>query len=98
MIDEPGILMAEAVVVLAPDMARQQVIQRSDRPPPRNMVAHLQPLGVLVEHRVDDVDEGLIAREETVPASQEIPFQPSLALMLAEHFHEAPIRRQMIVP
>jgi hypothetical protein len=50
MVDEPRILMAEAVMVLAPDMARQQIVQRPDRPPPGNVVAHLEPLGVLVEH------------------------------------------------
>ena len=36
-IDEAGILMAEAVVVLPPDMRRQQIIQRRDRPPPGNV-------------------------------------------------------------
>ena len=36
-VDEPGVLMAEAVVVLPPDVARQQVIQRADRPPPGNV-------------------------------------------------------------
>ena len=34
-VDEAGVLMAEAVVVLPPDVARQQVVQRGDRPPPR---------------------------------------------------------------
>ena len=36
-VDEARILMAEAVVVLPPDMARQQVVERGDRPPPRNV-------------------------------------------------------------
>ena len=71
-VDEPRVLMAEAVVVLAPDVARQQIVQRADRPPPRDVIADLQPLGVLVEHRIDDVDERLVAGEEAVPAGQEI--------------------------
>ena len=96
-VDEARILVAEAVVVLAPDMARQQVVQRPDRPPPRNVVAHLQPLGVLVEHRVDDVDEGLVAREEAVPAGQQIAFEPALALVLAEHLHDPPVGGEMVV-
>ena len=36
-VDEARILVAEAVVVLPPDMARQQVVQRGDRPPPRDV-------------------------------------------------------------
>jgi hypothetical protein len=31
------------------------------------VIAHLQPLGVLVEHRIDDVDERLVAGEEAMP-------------------------------
>ena len=33
-VDEAGILVAEAVVILPPDVARQQVVERGDRPPP----------------------------------------------------------------
>ena len=97
-IDKSGILMAEAVVILSPDMARQEVVQRTDRSPPGNVIAHLQPLGVLVEHRIDDVDERLVAGEEAVPAGQEIALEPALALMLAQHLHDPSIGRQMIVP
>jgi hypothetical protein len=38
-IDEPGILMAESVVVLSPNVAREEIVQRTDRPSPGNMVA-----------------------------------------------------------
>ena len=89
--------MAEAVVVLAPDMGTEEVVQRGDRPAPRDFIAHLQPLGVLVEHRIDDVDEGFVAGEEAVPAGQQIPFQPALALVLAEHLHHAAVRREVVV-
>ena len=34
-VDEAGVLVGEAVVVLAPDMRGEQVVQRSDLPPPR---------------------------------------------------------------
>ena len=88
-IDEPGVLVAESVVILPPDVGRQEIIERGDRPPPRYLVADLQPLGVLIEHRVDDVDERLITGKKPVPAGQEISFQPALALVLAEHFHHA---------
>ena len=76
----------------------KQVVQRADRTPPRNVIAHLQPLGVLVEHRIDDVDERLVAREEPVPSGEEITFQPALALVLTEHLHYSAVGRQMIVP
>jgi hypothetical protein len=36
----------------------------------------------LVEHRVDDVDEGLVAVEEAVAAGQQIALEPALTLML----------------
>ncbi len=34
MVDEAGVLMAEAVVVLTPDVRGEQIIQRRDRPAP----------------------------------------------------------------
>jgi hypothetical protein len=52
---------------------------------------------MLIEHRVDDVDKGLIAGEEAMPAGQEIPLQLPLALVFAQHLHHSPVRRQMIV-
>ena len=84
-----GILVREAVVVLAPDVRGQQVVERGDLPPPRQVRGDLQPLGVLVEHRVDDVDEGLVAVEQPVPPGEQVAFEPALALVLAEDFHHA---------
>jgi len=52
---------------------------------------------VLVEHRIDNVDERLIAIEESVPAGQQVAFEPSLALVLAEHFHDASAGREKFV-
>lgn len=60
-IDEPRVLMAKAIVVLPPDVGTQEIVKRGDRSPPWNVVAHLQPFGVLVEHRVDDMDESFVA-------------------------------------
>src|SRR5262245_8564636 len=89
--------MAETVVVLPPDVRRQEIVKGSDRPAPGNMLADLEPLGVLVEHRVDEVDEGLVAVEEAVPAGEQVAFQPALALVLAEHFHDPAIGREVII-
>ena len=84
-VEEAGVLVGEAVVILLPDMGGEQVIQRGDIPPPRQLRGDLQPLGVLVEHRVDDVDERLVAVEQAVPAGQQVALEPAFALVLAEH-------------
>ncbi len=96
-VDEAGILVREAVVVLAPDVRAEQVVERRDRPPPRDAARHLQPLRVLVEHRVDDVDERLVAVEEAVPAGQQVALEPALAQVLREHLDDAPVGRQRLV-
>ena len=52
---------------------------------------------MLVEHRVHDVDEGLVTVEEAVAAGQEIALEPAFAQVLAEHFHHAPVGRQILI-
>ena len=91
MIDEAGILMGKAVVILPPDMRRQQIIQRGDRLAPGDLLADLQPLRVLIEHRIDDVDEGLVAGEQAVASGEQIAFEPALAHVLAQHLHDAAV-------
>ena len=95
-VDEAGILVGEAVVILAPDVRGQQVVQRGDLAPPRQLRGDLQPLGVLVEHRIDDVDERLVAVEQPVPPGEQVALEPALALVLAEHLHHAPGRAREI--
>ena len=96
-VDEARVLVGEAVVVLPPDVTGQQVVQARDRAPPGNVVGHLEPLGVLVEHRIDDVDECLVAVEQPVPASQQVTLQPALALMLGEHLDHPAHSREVLV-
>ena len=60
-VEEAGVLVGEAVVILLPDMGSQQVVQLRDLPAPRQLQRYLQPFGVLVEHRINDVNEGLVA-------------------------------------
>ena len=60
-IDETRILVAEAVVILLPDVRGQEIIERGDWASPGQAARNLQPLGVLVEHGIHDVDEGLVA-------------------------------------
>ncbi len=79
MIDEARILMAEAIMILPPNMGSQQIIQRRDRAPPGNVARDLEPFRVLIEHGIDDVNESLITGKEPVPACKQVTLQPALA-------------------
>src|SRR5512140_1423596 len=68
-IDEPRILVADSVVILPPDVGRQEIIERGDGSTPWYCVSRLPPLLMLIEHRVDDVDKRLVAGKQPVPAS-----------------------------
>ncbi len=86
-VDEARPLVRVAVVILSPGIGGQQVRQRGHRLPPRRLGRHLQPFAVLVGHRVDDRDEGLVAGKESVPAGLEVALQPALAGVLAQDLH-----------
>ena len=89
-VEEAGVLMGEAVVVLAPDQRGDEQVDGGDgRAPAQFELRFLQPLGVLVEHRVDDVDEGLVAREEAMPSGEHVAFEPAFERVLGEHLHDA---------
>src|ERR1700741_1593751 len=90
-IEEAGILVTESVVVLPPDMRREQVVERRNWPAPRNLPSHLEPFGVLIEHGVHNVNECLIAGEKAVTAGEQISFEPALAHMLAQNLQYAAI-------
>ena len=96
-VDEAGVLVGEAVVVLPPHVRGEQIVERGDRPPPRDAPGHLQPLRVLVEHRVDDVDERLVAGEQPVAAGQQVALQPALAQVLGQDLHHPPVRGEVVV-
>ena len=96
-IDESRVLMGEAVVVLPPHVRCQQIIQRRDRTPPLNVCVYLQPLGMLIEHRIHDVNESLVAGKETVTAGKQISFEPALAHVLAQDFDHAAVAGQIFV-
>ncbi len=42
---------------------------------------------MLVEHRIDDMNESLVAVEQPMPAGQQVALQPTLTLVLAQHLH-----------
>ena len=97
-IEKTRILVREAIVILAPDVRGQQVVQRGDPAPPRQLRADLEPLGMLVEHRIDDVNEGLVAVEEPVTAGEQITLEPALALVLAQHLEHPALVGQELIP
>ena len=93
---KPGILMREPVVVLPPDRRGQQDVLRRDRRAPRHVVlADVQPLGVLVEHRVDDVGERLVGVEEAVAPGEQIALEPAEQRVLRQHLHDAAVAREL---
>ena len=75
--------MSETVVVLPPDVRSQKIIERSDRMPPWDIQRGLEPLGMLIEHRIHDMDKALIAGEEPMTAGKQITLEPTLTHMLA---------------
>src|ERR1700730_698019 len=96
-VDEAGVLVGETIVVLAPDMGGEQVVEGSNGLTPGNGTGGLQPFGVLVEHGVDDVNEGFVAREQAVAAGEEIALEPALAHVLAEDLHHPAVGGEMFV-
>src|ERR1700676_1333215 len=85
MVEETGVLMRETIVILSPDMRTQQVIERRDLAAPWEACRYPQPFGMLIEHRIDDVNERLVAIEQPVPSREQVAFEPTLALVLAQH-------------
>lgn len=66
-VEEAGVLVREAVVVLSPDCGCEEDVERGDFLAPFDFEAFLEPLAVLVDHGVNDVDEGFVAVEKPVP-------------------------------
>ena len=89
--------MGEPVIVLTPDVARQEVVEGSNGATPWDLSADLQPLRMLVEHGIDDVDERLITVEEAMAPSEEIALEPPFTLMLGQRFHDTTVRSEVVV-
>src|SRR3954468_19430874 len=82
MIDEARVLVRKTIMVLPPDVRGEQIIERRNGTAPWDVIANLQPLGVLVEHGINDVNERFIAGEEAMAAGEQISLEPALALVL----------------
>ena len=97
MVDEARILVGKPVMRLLPDVRGEQVVERRYLFPPGQFGADFQPFGVLVEHRIHDMDERLVAIEQPVPAGEQVALQPALALMFAEYLHYPPVGHQEFI-
>src|SRR5437870_1386587 len=73
------------------------VLAQSQMPIPFDVPRHLQPLGVLIEHGINNVDESFVTRKQAVPPGQQITLEPSLAHVFAKHLDHASIGRKMLV-
>ena len=89
--------MGEPVVVLAPHVGGEQVGEARHRCAPGDTAGDLEPLGVLVEHGVDDVDERLVAIEQSMAPCEQITLQPALAAMLREDLDHPAAGGQVVV-
>jgi len=83
-IDKAWVLVCNLVVVLQQDMRREQIIKRGDRLALRQYRGQLQPLGVLVEHGIDNVDERFVTVEQAVLAGQQISLEPAFAIVCTD--------------
>ena len=95
MVDKAGVLV-RAVVILTPNVRREEVVEGRERQS-RNLAGDLQPFGVLIEHRVDDVDEGFVAIEQPVAPCEEVALEPALAEVLRKDLHDTAIRGETFV-
>jgi hypothetical protein len=57
----------------------------------------IEPFGVLVEHRVHEVDERLVAAEQTVAAREEVALEPPLAGVLGQQLHDPTAAGEVLV-
>ncbi len=89
--------MAEAVVVVPPTSTGEQDVQRGHGLAPLEFQRLVQPLGVLRGHGGDHHGERLVGGEEAVPAGEDVAFEPSLAVVLAEDLHHPALGSEVVV-
>lgn len=71
-VEETGVLVSETVMVLTPDRGGKKNVKGGDFDTPFDLETLFDPLAVLVNHRVDDVDEGLVGIQLEGDVSHEL--------------------------
>ena len=66
--------MCKAVMILSPDMAREQNVWTWKIVSPTEIITHLHPLDMLVEHTSNDVNKRFIGVDKSMSTRQEITF------------------------
>jgi hypothetical protein len=84
-VKETRILVCEAIVVLTPNDSSQQDVERSNLGTPLNFETLFDPFAVLVDHGVNDMNERLVAVEQSMPTTQEVTLKPTFAVVLRKH-------------
>jgi hypothetical protein len=80
---------------LTPHRAGEQDVQRRNGLTPGHLETLLDPLGVLVDHRVDDVNERLVAVEKSMATGEDVAFEPTLHGVLRQHLHDSALRAEV---
>ena len=80
--EKSGVLMGETIVILSPDMTGEQNVKTWKIVSPADITACLHPLDMLIEHTGDDVNKSFIRVYQSMATSQEVTFEPPLALVL----------------
>ena len=84
-VDKAGVLVREAVVVLTPNMARQQNVEAADGGTPRNLaLGGLEPLAVLVDHGIDHVHKALVGAPHAGASGEHVSLEEAFALVLGQ--------------
>lgn len=91
------VLVCASVVkrTLTPDCAGQKDVERRNILTPCDFSTLLKPLGVLVDHRIDDVYERLVGVEESVATAEDVAFKPTFDGVLRKHLHNSAIRAEI---
>jgi hypothetical protein len=80
---------------LTPHRAGEQDVERGHGLTPGHLKTLLDPLGVLVDHRVDDVHEWLVAVEKSMATREDVAFKPTLHGVLRQHLHDSALRAEV---
>lgn len=87
--NEGRVLMTEPVMLLPRPCRGLNIVETSARLPPLRLAAHLDELGVLHHHGLDDAEEGFVRREETRATSKGVTLHQALAGMFGKDLDDA---------
>src|SRR5664279_3419526 len=76
--------MTEAVMIVAPGMAGEQYVERSERFSPGEVAALFEPFRVLGQHRVDDLRERFVRRPQAVASGQQVALEATNRRFMAQ--------------